>query len=423
MYTNLFKNQEKLQKRLNHPNLPSHRKSYNKKTKADKVVKYRGVGRKIYDLLYSFRNLDFIELKNTTIADKVGCDERTVQRWTARMVLDGLLIKERYHIRGVNRYRLILTKQEAYTYHLNTMTPQALNELTEHGTIDGKDNSTTFEYQTVVPIYSYINKYIYSTNRDPLTCARARKPVPNGCGFSQNQKERVVKGLRMLKKEQRDWIRKNLNEPNMAKVLENPEIKPHIITQDIQSIATLLDLSERERLKLIAFPDEVIKEVSEYVSRFMAGKVKTHKTIADRMGWLLGLAQNICQRQDMKPEWEWYFDICKIMNIKALEYTESKRPLEVPKYQGFVKKSQAPSKFGQEPRPPMYIVFKGDPVKVLSRDEEIVEIKKDIAFCESVLENPEKHFAFSVESSIKSYKNNIKSQQERLEKLIRESSN
>ncbi len=427
MYTNLFKNQENVSQRLNLTPICRSSNNFSKKKgqKSDNLHSYRGVGKKIYDFLYARRNLSFLQLKNSTIATAVGCDERTVQRWTSRMMRDGLLFKGQAHPFAVNEFSLNLTKHEEYEHYLNSLSEPQLTEKMYHGTIGGKDKSSTFLFETVTLSYSYINKYIYSTSRYLDQYARTRE---ERSGFSPKQKERVVRGMSMLDQAQREWVSKHKTEPHMASVLMGDHLKPSIFTQSIEKVSELLELSERERLKLIAFPDEVMDEVCEYVVRVMAGKVRMSKPINDRVGWLLGLANNLCTRKQVKPEWHWYYDVCEILKIKPLEVVIEKRPLTIPAYVGKPANSFAnhggKSTMKEEkvnrtsPEYRRATEYKPDEklVRINFDDQKVLE--EQIAHLKMILEKPEQHYpALFLDSSVKRAQNTLKLHEERLQQL------
>src|SRR6267142_4262005 len=80
--------------------------------KIDKLPK-SGMGWEIFKEIYKKRNLDWICIKNETIAKKVGCSTRTVKRWTKKFVQWGFVVKLQHTRWSPNEYILKITSEDS----------------------------------------------------------------------------------------------------------------------------------------------------------------------------------------------------------------------------------------------------------------------------------------------------------------------
>lgn len=425
VYSNYLQKQENFQKSFNKPNGSDSRNNFTKKNQYEYVSNYRGVGKKIYEFLYTFRNLPFIKLKNDTIARKVGCCTRTVQRWTRRLQSEDLVTINRTSQYDVNEYTMHITKRQAYAYHLNTLTQTQYDELNAHGTIGGNDISTTYKYESVVQSYSFINKYIYITN--PYHLTRARDKMGSFLEKKESsQKKRVVRGIKMLQEEQRTWISRNKGEPNLRKVLESEPLKSQIFTKPLEDLAQLLGFNEREKLKLVAFPDETIVYAHNFAKSVISGKHIMRNPIKDVVGWIMGIATNHCKEKKIEPCWKWYFDLCEILKIEAIRHDETGRPLN-PSYtpQSF-RTNQAHDAPKIDRTSAEYVratQHKASAIFNQTVEEEIAFLEEKISGHKVYLSDPKKYYPLNLlKECIQVSENIIKSDEQRLKQLRKEAS-
>lgn len=136
------------------------------------IDSYRGRGKRIFDYLHSFRRAKFISLKNETIAKEINCSIRTVQRWTKRFMMDGLIEKTQSHSYSPNHYNLAksMRGQRSYEIMLTRLNPKQLGLYISTGKLFSRKDAHFFRVQTVTLTKSLnINKnFIY------------KKPIPVG---------------------------------------------------------------------------------------------------------------------------------------------------------------------------------------------------------------------------------------------------
>lgn len=346
----------------------------------------KGFGSSLFFYYFSFRDSDFITIRNSVVAAKVGCDIRTVKRWTKKFHQMGILTKSQRHYYAVNDYEfhmpnsvsfkiwfntLPLDEQEFYSKH--RMTPRQCNPTPN---IPKKEASK----KGVTLIKSYIKFNIYnpiSHITSEHAHAKSLSFVGEKDGISPNgiSNEAKKEKLAMLSLIQKQWILRNDKHPDIKDIIMSPKVKPHLITPLVESITAMLKLDQREQFKLLAFPDDSLGYAYGKAKELIAGRISLRKPIEDRMGWFMGMLTKFCKTKGISPDWRWYFQICEIMGIEAIKHGEKRKIL-----------TAAPKLSLRTGHSPM------EEVKVLSRVQEIEQIKKSIAAYEDQIKFPEKYF-------------------------------
>jgi len=288
----------------------------------------RGFGKLIFDYLFRKRNYKNVCLKNKTIATAIGCSVRTVQRWTDDFIKEGYLIKMQEHTFAVNQYYVTPEARQAYQYGINLLTAAQQDLIMTHGHYTYRIRKKSLHPETVILYKSYNNnKYLYN---NPIPRIRAR--VKNGDLINiAIRKENYHTGVSLMKQTSKDLIRSLKNEPSMKMILERPEIKPLIITPQIQEIARCMKFTDREQLKLIAFPTEVLDHGYDKACGCNRSKLR------DPLGWFISVCTNYCKQHNIEPDWRWYYELCEILGMEPMVVTDNKKVmLKNPSHNPFV---------------------------------------------------------------------------------------
>lgn len=313
------------------------RSRFTERTINDYILSLRGDGSAIAHALMEYRSALHITLKYKTIAHAVGCCRRTVIRWIKKFVHDGFLTKTQVNDDGIlniytpNRYNLGLSKSTSYAYW-SQINPEKSSLYNDYGILVKREGKYTFQIETVTPIKSYINKYIYKQSHTVIpsrvTCAGVKEPwdISNKKETSRSKKLREIRV--MLQEEQRKWIQRSKNNPALKEMLLKEPLKSHIFTSEIEEVSGLLELTERERLKLVAFPDDAIENLLSVVKPIVTRTDKRAVHIKDRVAWIMSTLSKYCKSHNFTVDWKWYFDICEILGIEALNSGEISRPLK-----------------------------------------------------------------------------------------------
>lgn len=326
--------------------------------------------REITEFFLNYRYANNIRLTNAYVAKQIGCCTKSVTRTTNKLQQDGFLVKKQDNKYSPNNFKLSDTTKkgpQAYLYWLNSLTEDNKSILMTHGVYLNHKKELTCLYEYVPQNNNiYKNKYIYNK---PITISRAREDGIDGDGYgflSKKQKERrenYVKGVAMLKQEQKKWILEHRSDPRVKDLLNNPKIRPLLITPTITTLTKLLTLDDREQLKLIAFEENALKYALMYIQPICEGKKALKSEVKDRMGWLVSIANAFCKKNNISPDWAWYFELCEIVGIEAIKQGEPAKPL-------VLEKPKPRNAGGHSP---------ATPKPVIPLEEQIAILKKDIA--------------------------------------------
>lgn len=154
--------------------------------------KYRGFGRRVLEYIVNRRHLEFVCLKNETIAEALGCAPRTVQRWTARFQEEGLFIKRQINQYAPNVYKMDIPRSSSFLLWFNSLSEEQQQLYIQHGIIFSKKGSVSFQYETVIQNYNYIKLDSCETIPVSRDYARARTRIQD---FSPKKEEDVEQQL------------------------------------------------------------------------------------------------------------------------------------------------------------------------------------------------------------------------------------
>jgi hypothetical protein len=283
---------------------------------------YRGHGSRIANLFMDYRNRSTFTLTNHYIARIVGCDPRVVRRWTARFVEDGWLIK-RSKDYNANVYKIVIDSKSSYAMFMKSNPDKAMflcNQVisvNERSVLPNRD----IIYINPSPILSYTagaRETIKLSAREVYT---TQKKEAERSWFNHQLHVRVVRGIKMLQEEQQKYIALHKKQPAMKDILSKGPVREALISPSIVKLAGLLELTELEQIKLIAFPDDLIEEV--YIE---AEKVKNGSSprARDRIGWLMAKLGEMAKNANLKPNWKWVFDVCEILGLDPRAKSEAR---------------------------------------------------------------------------------------------------
>lgn len=264
------------------------------------------------------------KLSNAYLAEVAGCTPRTVTRITTKLYSDGFISKQQEHKYSLNNYNLI---QSEYV--------QLKKDLLFNLSLSSK---------------KHLQEHVVScTDSKTRTHGRAEE---------MNVNVNVLKKGNVMNATQKQMILANRNDPKIKEILNTPNIKAQIITPEIEKIAALLHLDEKEQFRLVAYPDDALEHAFMMIEPIVMGKKVLRKPVKNKMGWLLKIADVYCEDNGYAPDWKWYRDLCKITGMDST-FSDPK-PLIVNKHQ--------PQKHNIDP---------------LSLEEELEKLRKKLAYKEN----------------------------------------
>ena len=285
------------------------------------IGRYRGHGARIAKLFMEYRHRIFT-LTNQYIAGIVGCDPRVVRRWTARFVKDGWLIKQSKDYKA-NVYKIVIDSKSSYAMFMAKQPDKAMF-LCNH-VISDKNQSVLpnrdYIYINPSPILSYTAGARETIKLSARQVYTTQKKEAERSWFNHQLHVRVVRGIKMLLEEQQKYIALHKKQPAMKDILSKGPVRDALISPSIVKLSGLLELTETEQIKLIAFPDDLIEEV--YIE---AEKVKNGSSprARDRIGWLMAKLVEMAKNANLRPNWKWVFDVCEILGLDPRAKSEAR---------------------------------------------------------------------------------------------------
>lgn len=289
--------------------------------------------KKIAYYILQFRNAPWVSLKNQSIALAIGCSVKTVTRATGQFLKDNFISKHQPNTYAPNNYSFnddIKKVNFSFSHWFQSLSSSNQDLYISHGIRIDHKNRIIYSLRNVPQNKSSLILDSIS-RRSVLVSSRGGARIT-----TEYKKTRDKKG-RLMNSVQKQLILDNRHDPRVKDMLNNPDIKSHIITPTIQKIAQLLTLGEKEQFKLTAFTEETLYHVCGRVEEFLAHQKVG--TIRNRMQWLIAFATHYCDDNNIKPDWKWYYDLCDIIGIDT--HTERK-PFVVPqlKKQGGIYKGK-----------------------------------------------------------------------------------
>lgn len=289
----------------------------------------------IAGLFLDYRYAKNIKLTNSFISSQINCSTKTVTRCTNKFHDDGFISKHQENPYAPNHFVFNGKAQRgkhAYNFWINSLSEENRELYITHGIRIDHNKKIIFRTENVphnnnIYInYNYINK--------PIPSARVRTREEDGVpGFktleSKKRRDRYEQGVKMLTQEQKRWIVSRSSTPMVKDLLSHPKIKPALITKPMETLKELLSLDDREQLKLIPFTDEALQYAIDYVEPIMSGKKSLKKAVVDRMGWLMSMLTAYSKKNNIEPDWRWYFELCEIIGQEPLKKDEAPKPLTV----------------------------------------------------------------------------------------------
>jgi len=265
----------------------------------------RGYAHDIVRIMLEFRHAPFMKLSNKYLATRVGCCTRSVIRWTNWLCQNGYITKSQNNIFSINDYKLCeeLVSDTKYEAYINSL-PEKKIDISI---------STIFHTETVTPIRSLIkyNNYLYTRNpySTRMTHAHARAVDGDGYGYLTKRQREYRNGtrekLQMVAKEVREWIKKLPQEEITRNILRDNRFG--LVSPVMREIIDAFKVPEEDYLKLVAFDESVLK-----AAWAMTKKVSG---IKNPMAFLLKACKEHARQQNFTPEWNWYYNVCEILQI------------------------------------------------------------------------------------------------------------
>ncbi len=261
---------------------------------------YRDSFRKAFEYITKPR-LESLDIKNSTLAEEVGCSTRTATRITDKLYIDGILEKYSRGTYSVNTYIVSeeLTKDGPLSTSLwkSRLSDKEREDLDMFELLPGgyfskkyktnleeiEKSGFTLDNGPIVQLYN-TNSFIEKLNKS--TCKVIQKNVSKYF-VSGRSKYPVSGGVEMNRKTL------NFNDIGFSSVMSH--------------ISSFYELNVSKKLKLFAFPisclESVFQNMESYVSPKRGG---------DRF---FSKAEAYCAQHRMKPDWNRYISLCKEYGI------------------------------------------------------------------------------------------------------------
>jgi hypothetical protein len=271
---------------------------------------YTPFERDILSIFKKYVNAPWIKLTNAFIAQQVGCSTRTVTRATSNFHKQGVITKHQPDDYRANHYTL---SDVIKTSHRS---PQSY--ISHSVKVDHKNKKVCIDV--------YPNK-----SSSLLLDSLLRKPVPVLTRVRARQNRKMffikIKG-KIVNSVQKQLILSHRSDPTLKDIIRKPQVMSEIINPTLEKISQLLALDEKEQFKLVAFDENALEHVLAEVEPLVTGEKSIRTTIRNRMGWLIAIANDYCKKNNLIPDWAWYYGLCEILGIGT---ETQQKPLKTPK--------------------------------------------------------------------------------------------
>lgn len=227
-------------------------------------------------------------------------------------------------------------------------------------------------------IYAGVKTLISGIAEPPSTVGFCKKGVNQEKSGADPQQMAV---RTMITPEQREWIQAHKSDPAMQEFLLSPKIKPLLYTPVVEELTRMLDLDQRESLKLVAYHNAALQYLRDEIGCYLKGTKSLRIEIRDKIGWVNGILTKYSAQQKLPVFWKWYFTVCEILQIKALKGDEPHKPWYVPGKE--VSQPAEPKKLA------MYKLYK--PV-VTPHDEKVSKCRASIVGMEKIIASPHAYY-------------------------------
>jgi hypothetical protein len=287
--------------------------------KDSQTVNYTPIQNKILSFFKLYRHASFTKFTNEYIALSIGCSTKTVTRATNQFLKDGLITKCQKNRYAPNDYTFnnkIDKARGTFSHWINSLSSTNQNLYISHGIRIDHDNKIIFSYENVPHNKKSLILDKYLSRRTLTLRAGARKV---------SVKIRDHKKGARVNTEQKKLILDNRHDPRIKDILANPKISAEIITQPIQQLTTLMNLEAKEYYRMIAFSNETIEHVLSIVDPIVTGRKVLREVIKNKMAWIISIATAYCKKNNLIPDWKWYYTVCEIMGMST--QNEQVKPL------------------------------------------------------------------------------------------------
>ena len=348
--------------------------------------------------LLGFRNASWATITNEHIATVIGCSTKTVTRATNKFLDDGFITKSQENKYAPNNYTINKVKF-SFFHWFQSLSEHNQELYISHGIRLNHNNQIIYPSRNVPHNKSSLILDILSSKPCPVPVssrAHARRYV---YAHDMNDQKKGKK----VNEAQKKLILDNRFSPTVKNMFNEPTIMEHIITPVIQKITAILSLDEHEQLKLTPFTDETLEHVYKKLERSVSAKKISY--IHNRVGWIIAIANKYCTANNVKADWNWYYDLCE---IKGVNPNTQARPLTLDNKQ---KKDSYKGKIGSWQRNQ----------QILPLQDRVDKWKSEIAKLQKMLESFTGADNFNLKGLLIKSIENVHKELEEAEHLLRKS--
>lgn len=231
--------------------------------------------KRIYRYFFRYYQSRWIKIRHSTIANKIGCSTKTIQRATNRFMGDGVIMKMQSHEYSPNNY---------------TWGPNI-------GIVRMPDGSIVVDGNVQLNKLSLDLLYIYNPVYKPVY-----KPVYGSTPGRSNKKlrDQVMK----------PGISTKIHTKTEGNGYGFVDVRPGEFRVLQGKIVEKLKCDAREKIKLEVYPIEVLEwAYKEYLAA--VGSLR----ISNGTALFFSLCGKYCTRNNIKPHWRHFFDLCASAGI------------------------------------------------------------------------------------------------------------
>lgn len=311
--------------------------------------------KRVLQFLFRFKNAPARKMSNSYIASEIGCSTKTVQRATNTLCSLGLISKHQSFMYMCNVYSInlhMISKSTEFSMWFNSLSLDGQYEFQNRNVMHDESLFEEQDYVLEDPFscpseYVRRKNIIYNNPGDgvgvytgdvyshPDTNTRAPAYAHEEYAqYGHRSTELLIKLFQpekgrkkqMLDEKKRKDIMARAKHPRAKDALMNPAIMSLIITPNIKKLAEVMELDERERLKLIAFPDASIEYLLGMVNRFCSNPDSMTMPVINKMGWIFKKLVDLTKENKLEVQWKWYFTVAEILGIPKITDSEEIKP-------------------------------------------------------------------------------------------------
>ena len=335
---------------------------------------YEGKGKEVLLCFLSMSHLQFLKVRHSVIAKKTGCCVKTIERWVKRFHDDGIMLRRQENKYSPNEYTVLVSSKAVLGWRIRNESEEKREKILHDVNNKRYKKASSFKSGGVGhtcssrrvyicnPYYEcyagasvvadcnengvYPKKQEYKEKRTDSRVFAGNSCLRKGLNIraevfedpakprsGERRRSLFYKGKAMLSAEMRKFLVENKDDSRIKEVFNSEKIQNALFPWASMSISKLLEMDDREKMKLIAFPDQAIIYAHGIIVSLVSGRAAPREPIRDRMGWLMSMLVKYCEKNKLKVDWDWYFSLCSMAGIEPIRHDEKPKELFTPAYQ------------------------------------------------------------------------------------------